>query len=341
MAIREKLAAENPAVTEFRSRLAASHNNLGNLLAADGPADGVGVGVPRGGGDPGEAGRGEPRRHRLPQPTGGQPQQPRHPADRDGPCEGGGVGVPRGAGDPGEAGRGEPRRHRIPQATGNSQNNLGNLLRATGKRRGGGGGRASHDAGDLAEAGRGQPRRRRLPRALVLCPQQPRRLCSAPSAGWPRPATATTGQSLSRNGWSGRTRRPPRTAGPWPSSLRRRGLARRDLGDAAGAAADARQALGLYDGLPSRSGWEWYETACCHAALAGLAGRGGPGLSAAEAPVEAEAAMGLLHKAVAMGYRDIASFRTEAALDPLRDRADFRLLMMDLVFPAEAFARDE
>jgi serine/threonine protein kinase/tetratricopeptide (TPR) repeat protein len=124
-------------------------------------------------------------------------------------------------------------------------------------------------------------------------------------------------------------------------SLRRHGLARDGLGDVAGAVADARRALGLYDGLPFRSGGEWYETACCHAALAGLAGRGGPGLSAAEAAVEAEAAIGLLHRAVAMGYREIGFFRTEAALDPLRDRADFRLLMMDLVFPAEAFARDE
>ena len=123
------------------------------------------------------------------------------------------------------------------------------------------------------------------------------------------------------------------------SSLRRRGLARAGLGGMAGAAADARRALGLCDGLPSRSSWDWYETACCHAALAGLAGRGSPGLSAAEAAVEAEAAMGLLHKAVAMGARDLALFRSEAALDPLRDRADFRLLMMDLAFPAEAFAR--
>ena len=49
--------------------------------------------------------------------------------------------------------------------------------------------------------------------------------------------------------------------------------------------------------------------------------------------------MSLLHKAVAMGHRDLASFRTEAALDPFRDRPDFRLLMMDLVFPAEAFGR--
>ena len=52
-----------------------------------------------------------------------------------------------------------------------------------------------------------------------------------------------------------------------------RGQARRDMGDPAGAAADARRALALYDGLPSRSGEEWFEPACCHAALAGLAGR--------------------------------------------------------------------
>ena len=36
--------------------------------------------------------------------------------------------------------------------------------------------------------------------------------------------------------------------------------------------------------------------------------------------------MALLHKAVGMGYRNAAAFRTEDALDPLRDRPDFRLL---------------
>ena len=56
-------------------------------------------------------------------------------------------------------------------------------------------------------------------------------------------------------------------------AIRRRGLARRDLGDSAGAAADTRRALALCDGLPPRSGRDLFETACCHAALAGLAGR--------------------------------------------------------------------
>jgi serine/threonine-protein kinase len=121
-------------------------------------------------------------------------------------------------------------------------------------------------------------------------------------------------------------------------SLRRRGLARRDQGDAAGAAADARRALGLYEALPPRSAWEWFETACCHAALCGLAGHDGSGISADDAHAEADAAMALLRRAAAMGYRSPDAHRTEDALDPLRDRDDFRLLMMDSAFPADAFA---
>jgi hypothetical protein len=48
--------------------------------------------------------------------------------------------------------------------------------------------------------------------------------------------------------------------------------------------------------------------------------------------------MTLLHKAVAMRYRSPDAYRTEDALDPLRGRADFRLLMMDLAFPVDPFA---
>jgi hypothetical protein len=48
--------------------------------------------------------------------------------------------------------------------------------------------------------------------------------------------------------------------------------------------------------------------------------------------------MTLLQEAVALGYRLTDAIRTEPALDSLRDRPDFRLLMMDLEFPAEPFA---
>jgi hypothetical protein len=37
-----------------------------------------------------------------------------------------------------------------------------------------------------------------------------------------------------------------------------------------------------------------------------------------------------------MGYRSRDAYRNEDALDPLRDRDDFRLLMMDQTMPADA-----
>jgi len=40
-----------------------------------------------------------------------------------------------------------------------------------------------------------------------------------------------------------------------------------------------------------------------------------------------------------MDYCERSAFRTESALGPRRDRPEFRLLMMDLAFPAMPFAR--
>ena len=163
LAIRQKLAEDNPAVTEFRSNLAGSHNNIGILHLED-RANGRGAGVvrrgagdptrswprttppspnsaagwraatttsaalrsqagqtdralavvPRGAGDPAEAGRGQPRRHRVPPWAGEQPLQHRPPP---GPVRANGrltVVVPRSLGNPAEAGRGQPRRDRVP-----------------------------------------------------------------------------------------------------------------------------------------------------------------------------------------------------------------------------------
>jgi hypothetical protein len=50
--------------------------------------------------------------------------------------------------------------------------------------------------------------------------------------------------------------------------------------------------------------------------------------------------LSLLHQAVAMGYSNVDAYRNEDALDPLRDRDDFRLLIADLVMPAEPFTPD-
>jgi hypothetical protein len=78
--------------------------------------------------------------------------------------------------------------------------------------------------------------------------------------------------------------------------------------------------------------------AACHALLAqAAAGGAGSTGSAAVDPIEADRAMDLLRQAVAMGHRDPVGFRAETALAPLRDRADFRLLLMDLEMPDEPF----
>jgi tetratricopeptide (TPR) repeat protein len=114
-------------------------------------------------------------------------------------------------------------------------------------------------------------------------------------------------------------------------ALRRLGLTRLADGDAAGAAGATRRALGLFNGLPTRSGEEWFETACCHAALATLAGRDGAGVPAAEGAAQANQALSLLRKAALdMSYRNAGAFRTETALDGLRDRADFRDLLAEI-----------
>jgi hypothetical protein len=90
--------------------------------------------------------------------------------------------------------------------------------------------------------------------------------------------------------------------------------------------------------LPPRSDDEFFETACCHAALVGLAGRAGSGVSAAQGRAAADRAMERLRRAVATGYRNADGIRIERALDPLRGRDEFELLMMDLAMPGEPFA---
>jgi eukaryotic-like serine/threonine-protein kinase len=117
-----------------------------------------------------------------------------------------------------------------------------------------------------------------------------------------------------------------------------RGLARLAEGDLAGAASDLRRAIGLYEATPSLRGEQSYLFACTRAALAGLAGRPGSGISAADRATESDAAMTLLHSAVALGYKSLGAYRTADALEPLRRRTDFKLLMMDLAMPAVPFA---
>ena len=61
--------------------------------------------------------------------------------------------------------------------------------------------------------------------------------------------------------------------------------------------------------------------------------------SAEVGPVEADLAVQLLRRDVAASYRSFKAFTNESGLNPIRSRPDFRLLMMDLAMPVEAFAK--
>jgi len=111
------------------------------------------------------------------------------------------------------------------------------------------------------------------------------------------------------------------------------------LGDVAGAAADTRRSLKLYEGLADRPAVSLYNLACYHALLAGLGAKAGSGVPPAEVRAEAEQAMRSLCEAVAAGWRDVAHMRSDTDLEALRQRPDFQLLMMDLAMPVDPFTR--
>ena len=46
-----------------------------------------------------------------------------------------------------------------------------------------------------------------------------------------------------------------------------------------------------------------------------------------------------LQKAIATGYRNGNELRLDSALDPLRSRPDFQLLLMDIAFPIDVFKK--
>ena len=96
-----------------------------------------------------------------------------------------------------------------------------------------------------------------------------------------------------------------------------------------------------WNGSPCCPLYDHFNVAVIHARLAGLAPRPGSGLSAAEGRAEADRAMTWLRKAVDGGFRPPRGEPGHEPFDPLRSRPDFQLLLMDLAFPAEPFARGE
>src|SRR5262245_51179244 len=120
--------------------------------------------------------------------------------------------------------------------------------------------------------------------------------------------------------------------------LMRSGQARRALGDGARGVADWRRAAALMEAVPDMDSEMMYVHAECHSLLSSPTGPADPRVSADKREAEANRAMALLQRAVGMGFRDSATYRNDPALDPLRGRDDFRLMMMDLEMPADPFA---
>ncbi|MBI1324763.1 protein kinase [bacterium] len=118
--------------------------------------------------------------------------------------------------------------------------------------------------------------------------------------------------------------------------LRGRGLARLGSSDAAGAEADVRRSMGMWESKAEPDGFESFQTACCHIALAKLAGLPGSSIMATEATGQLDKAMVLLRKASEKGFRDLGEFRAETSLSPeLLTRADFKAFMDELAAPAK------
>ncbi len=130
----------------------------------------------------------------------------------------------------------------------------------------------------------------------------------------------------------------PRYRKELAESLLRRGQVRRAEGDISGAVVDWTRAVTLFKTVPMLDGEYVFYYAATNACLSALSGAPGTGKSQSERETEAENALALLQRAITLGYRDPVTFRTETALDPLRSRDKFRLMMMDLAMPGSPFA---
>ena len=119
------------------------------------------------------------------------------------------------------------------------------------------------------------------------------------------------------------------------------GLVRRRAGRPAEAAAEFKKAVAIMERLAQLqpSGYDLYNLACFQSLLSGIAAQPGSGLTDADVRSLGGQAVATLHRAVDAGVQDVAFMRRDADLDPLRARPDFQLLLWDLAFPDEPFAK--
>jgi hypothetical protein len=104
--------------------------------------------------------------------------------------------------------------------------------------------------------------------------------------------------------------------------------------------ASLEEARQVFDAIRQPSFLDLYNLACVYAGLSALAERASTPPSSTDREALADRAMESLRRSLAAGMADFALMDRDHDLDPLRDRADFRALVLDRGFPSNPFARD-
>jgi tetratricopeptide (TPR) repeat protein len=126
----------------------------------------------------------------------------------------------------------------------------------------------------------------------------------------------------------------------WADALRRIGTILQASGQPAAAVTHYRRSLSVLEDLKSPTPTDVYDMACCHALIAGMAREPSSGLTPADYRPEAERAVAGVREAFSRGYNNLDWVRrNDPDLKPIRQRPDFQMLIMDLEFPVEPFAR--
>ncbi len=99
---------------------------------------------------------------------------------------------------------------------------------------------------------------------------------------------------------------------------------------------DARQVL---EAIRRPTSLDLYNLACAYANLSTLGELGTTPSTSAEREALADQAMDALRRSIGAGMTDLNVMDGDHDLDPLRDRPDFRSLMLDRGFPSDPFAR--
>ncbi len=117
------------------------------------------------------------------------------------------------------------------------------------------------------------------------------------------------------------------------------GQLKRQTGRPAEALRSFREALALKESVPQPGAAGLYDLACLLSQMSAIADAADSRAPSDGKRAMADRAMRALRAAVAAGFRDRKHIEKDSDLDPVRARADFQLLMLDLSFPADPFAR--